>query len=64
VGISEDKRQLGGPRQRWEDNIKTDFQETDLVVVDWIDLVQDRSMGRALVNKVMNLWVSYNAGNS
>jgi len=26
--------------------------------MDWIDLSQDRSMWRALVNPVMNLWVS------
>jgi len=38
VGIPESKRHLGGPRQRWEDNIKMDLQETELVVVDWIDL--------------------------
>jgi len=31
--------------------------------VDWIDLAQDRNRWRALVNAVMNLWVSYNAGN-
>jgi hypothetical protein len=31
--------------------------------VDWIDLAQDRDRWRALVYTVMNLWVSYNAGN-
>jgi hypothetical protein len=64
VGIPEGKRHLGGSRQRWEDNITMDLQETELVVVDWIDLAQDRSMGRALVNEIMNIRISYNAGNS
>jgi hypothetical protein len=27
VGKSDGERQLGGLRYRWEDNIKTDFQE-------------------------------------
>jgi hypothetical protein len=29
VGESEEKRQLGRRRCRWEDNIKTDLKETD-----------------------------------
>jgi hypothetical protein len=27
VGKPEGKRPLGGPRRRWEDNIRMDFQE-------------------------------------
>jgi len=27
MGKPEGKRQLGRPRQRWEDNMRTDFQE-------------------------------------
>jgi hypothetical protein len=30
--------------------------------VDWIDLAQDRDLWIVLVNAVMNLWVSQNAG--
>jgi len=29
LGRREWKRPLGGPRRRWEDNIKIDFQEMD-----------------------------------
>jgi hypothetical protein len=45
------------------DNIKMDLLEIGLRVVDWIGLAQDRYRWRALVSVVMNLWVSYNAGN-
>jgi hypothetical protein len=54
----EEKRPLGGPRSRWEDNIKMDLQEVGCVGMDWIVLAQDRDRWRALVNAVMNLRVS------
>jgi hypothetical protein len=34
VGKSEEKRQLGRPRSRWEDNMKTDFREIGWCVMD------------------------------
>jgi hypothetical protein len=58
VRIPEGNRPLGTPRLRWEDNIKMDFQEVGWGGVDWIDMAQDRDRWRALVNAVMNLWVS------
>jgi len=58
VGKPEGKRPLGGPRCRWEDNIKMDLQEVGCGGVDWIELAQDRYRRRARVNVVMNLRVS------
>jgi hypothetical protein len=57
VGKPEEKRPLGRPRCRWEDNIKMDLQEVGCGGMDWIELDQDRDRWRALVNAVMNLWV-------
>jgi hypothetical protein len=56
VGRPEEKRQLGRPRRRWEDNIKKDLQEIGWGM-DWIDLTQDRDRLRAVVNAAMNLRV-------
>ena len=50
-------RALGRPRRRWEDNIKTEFQEVRGDCGDWMELAQDRDRWRALVGKVMNLRV-------
>jgi hypothetical protein len=47
----------GRPRRRRMDNIKMDFIEIGLNVVDWIGLAQDRYRWRALVNSVANLRV-------
>jgi hypothetical protein len=62
-GRPEGRRPLGGPRRRWEDNIKMDLQAVGWVGMNWIELAQDRDRWRALVNAVMNLRVPLNAGN-
>ena len=41
-GNLREKRPLGRPRHRWEDNIKTDLQEVGCGDMDWIELAQDR----------------------
>jgi len=41
---------------RWEDNIKTDLQEVELIT-NWIDLAQDRDKWRAFVNALMKFQV-------
>jgi hypothetical protein len=55
VVMPEGKRQLGRPRRRWVDNIKTDLREIGWDGIDWIYLAQNRDQRRALVNTVMNL---------
>jgi len=62
VGKPEEKRPLGRPRHRWEDNIKMDLQEVGCGVMDWIELAENRDRWRAIVKAVMNLRVPYNAG--
>ena len=38
VGKPEERRPLGRPRLRWEDNIKMDIREVGWVDLNWIDL--------------------------
>jgi hypothetical protein len=57
VGKPEGKRQLGRPRRRWVDNIRTDLQEVGCGYMEWIGLAQDRDRRRTLVSTVMNLRV-------
>jgi hypothetical protein len=57
VGRPKDKRPLGRPRCRWEDNIKMDLGEIGIDGVNWFQLAQDRVQWRAFVNIVMNLRV-------
>jgi len=57
VGKPEEKRPLGRPRRRWEDNIMMDLQEVERDCEDWMELAQDRDRWRALVSTVMNLRV-------
>jgi hypothetical protein len=52
----EEKRPLGRPRRRWENNIKIDHREIGCGDV-WINLAKGRRQWRALVNTVMNLRV-------
>jgi GTPase len=57
IGVSEEKRPLGRPRGKWEDNIKMDLREIGIDVAKWIRLAQDRVYWRAFVSTVMNLRV-------
>jgi hypothetical protein len=63
VGKPEGTRPLGGPRRRWNDDIKMDLQAVECGVMDRIGLAQDRDRLRALVSAVMKLQVPNNAGN-
>ena len=55
VRIPEERRPLGRPRRRWEDNIKMDLQRGGMRGIDWIDLALHRDRWRTLVNAVLNL---------
>jgi hypothetical protein len=57
VGKPEEKRPLGRPRRRWEDNIKMDLQEVGEGRGDWMELSQDRDRWRALEGMVSNFRV-------
>ena len=63
VGKPEEKRPLGRPKHRWEDNINVDLQAVGCGIMDWIELAQDRDRWQAIVNALMNLRVPKNAGN-
>ena len=58
MGKPEGMRPLGRQGLRCEDNIKMDLQEVGCGDMDWIELAQDRVRWRALVDVVMNIWVS------
>jgi len=57
VGKPEGKKPHGGPRHRWEDNIKMYLKEVGCGGKNWIKLAQGRDRWQALVNAVMNLQV-------
>jgi hypothetical protein len=57
IGKPEERKPLGRPRRRWEDNIRMDFREIAWGTVDWMHLALDRDQWRGLVNTVMNLRV-------
>jgi hypothetical protein len=52
VAKTVEKRPLGRPRRRWENNIKMDLQEVGGGHGDWMELAQDRDRWRALVGTV------------
>ena len=57
TGKPTDKRPLGRPRRRWEDNIRMDLGEIGINAGNWVDSAQNRNYWRALVNVALNLRV-------
>ncbi|KAJ4444358.1 hypothetical protein ANN_06150 [Periplaneta americana] len=55
--VNRNRRPLGRPRRRWEDNIKMDLREVGYDDRDWINLAQDKDRWRAYVMAAMNLQV-------
>jgi hypothetical protein len=51
--ITKSMRLLGRPRRRWVDNIRKDLRR-----IGWDGVAQDRDQWRALVNTLINFWVS------
>jgi hypothetical protein len=58
VGKSERKRPLRKSRHKWENNMKMDLREIEFGGVEWLYLAQDRDWWHAVLNMVMNPWVS------
>jgi hypothetical protein len=44
VGKPEGEMRRGGPRRRWEDNIRMDLSEIDWKSVEWTPLAQDSGL--------------------
>ena len=57
TGKSTERRLLGRPRRRWEDDIRMDLEEIGINAGNWVDPAQDRNYWRALVNAALNLRV-------
>jgi hypothetical protein len=55
VRKSEGMRPLGRPRNRWEDNIKMDFQEVGCEDMGLIELAEDSDCWRTLANAAMKV---------
>jgi hypothetical protein len=53
-----EKRPLGRPRCRWEDNVKMDLREIGISGANRIHLAEDGVQWKIFVNMVMNLWVT------
>ena len=57
TGKPTEKRPLGRPRRRWEDNIRMDLKEIGINAGNWVDSAQNTDYWRALVNEALNLRV-------
>jgi hypothetical protein len=58
IGKTDGRRPLRRPGRRLENNVRIGITELGRKDADWIHLAQARDQWRALVNRVMNLWVS------
>ena len=51
------KRPLGRPWPRWEDNIRMELKEIGINARNWVDSTQDRDYWRAPLNAALSLRV-------
>ena len=51
TGKPTEKRPLGRPRRRWEDNIREDLKEIGINTRNWVDSAQDR-----IVGELFSMW--------
>ena len=63
VGKPGVKTPLGRHKHIREDNIKMDLKGLERNGPDWINLAQDTTDCRAIVNTIIKMWVSQNVGN-
>jgi len=47
------RRSLGRPKNRWEDDVKSDI--TRMKITNWKDCIRDRTEWKTLVGKAKNL---------
>ena len=57
TGTPAEKRPLGRPKRRWEDNIRMDLKEIGISTRDWVDTAKGKDYWRAPVNAALNLRV-------
>ena len=57
VGNSKEKRPLGRPRRRWEDNIRRNLREIGVCDKNWLHIVQNIILWRTFVTAAINLRV-------
>ena len=55
TGKPTEKRPVGRPRSRWEDNIRMDLKEIGINSMNWVDSDQDRDYWRVFVDAAFNL---------
>ena len=55
TGTSSEKKPLGSPRRKWQDNITMDLNEICINTRNSVDLTQGKDYWKALVNAGLNL---------
>jgi hypothetical protein len=59
TGKPTEKRPIGRPRHRWEENIRMNLKEIGINTRNLVDSAKDGDYWRALVNAVFNIRIPY-----